>query len=183
MNDDENHNSEGYIFKVVLVGDGAVGKSALIYRYMQSTFMADYLPTIGTQIYTKTVVGTGGSKIKLVVWDISGQPAYHDVRPSYYKGAMAVLLVYDLTRVKTFEDLEGWLGEAKRYASDPVLVLVGNKSDLESERRVSRESGEGYASKIEAQYLETSAKDGSNVAEAFTALADRLVMRISNTVA
>jgi Ras-related protein Rab-1A len=181
MSDDKDHNGEKYIFKVVLIGDGAVGKSALIHRYMQSTFMADYLPTIGSQIYTKTVMGMGETKIKLVVWDISGQPAYNAVRPSYYKGAMAVLLVYDLTRVETFKHVDGWFTEARRYASDPEFILVGNKSDLETQRKVSRESGEEHASKINAPYIETSAKDGSNVAKAFTALADRLVMKISSS--
>jgi small GTP-binding protein len=167
-----------YAFKVILIGDGAVGKTALVHRYMEGRFTADYLPTIGSQVYTKAVVGKGETKIMLVVWDISGQPAFNTIRPSYYRGASAALLVYDLTRIETFKHLDGWLAEARRYASDPEIVLIGNKSDLEQERKVSRESGEDHASKINAPHIVTSAKDGSNVAEAFATLAKRLAMMV-----
>jgi len=171
---------QDYIFKVILIGDGSVGKTSLVRRYMEGKFAADYLPTIGSQIYTK-VVGKGETKITLVVWDISGQPAFTAIRPEYYKGAAAILLVYDLTRSETFQHLDGWLSETKRYSPKPEVVLIGNKSDLETKRRIPQRAGEEYASKIRAPFLETSAKDGSNVAEAFATLADKLVMTISST--
>jgi len=172
---------QDYIFKVILIGDGSVGKTSLVRRYMEGKFGADYLPTIGSQIYTKKVVGKGETKITLVVWDISGQPAFTAIRPEYYKGAAAILLVYDLTRSETFQHLDGWLSETKRYSPKPEVVLIGNKSDLEARRRIPHRAGEEYASKIRAPFLETSAKDGSNVAEAFATLADKLVMTIPST--
>jgi small GTP-binding protein len=178
MGSERNEGNKEYIFKVILIGDGAVGKTSLIRRYMEGKFRADYLPTIGSQIYTKKLVRKGETKITLVVWDISGQPAFTGIRPEYYKGATAILLVYDLTRPETFHHLDGWLNETKRYSSNPEIILIANKSDLEANRKINQKSGEEYASKINAPYLETSAKDGNNVPETFAILADRLVTTI-----
>jgi small GTP-binding protein len=181
MSGEGSHGERQFAFKIVLIGDGAVGKTALVNRFMEGKFRADYLPTIGSQVYTRMVVGKDGTKITLVVWDISGQPAFNTIRPAYYRGAAAILLVYDLTRIETFQHLDGWLDEVKRHSPSPEIILLGNKSDLEAERRVPRKSGEEYASKVRVSYLETSAKDGSNVLEAFAALANRLVMKIPGT--
>jgi small GTP-binding protein len=177
-NTERNGGNREYIFKVILIGDGSVGKTSLIRRYMEGKFKADYLPTIGSQVYTRKILGKDETKITLVVWDISGQPAFTAVRPEYYKGAAAILLVYDLTRPETFQHLGGWLNETKRYSSHPEIILIANKSDLGGKRKIDARLGEEYASKINAPYLETSAKDGSNVSETFAVLADRLVAMI-----
>jgi len=175
----ERSGEKDYAFKAILIGDGAVGKTSLIRRYVEGKFSENYLPTIGSQIYTrtKTLVRKAEARVTLVVWDISGQTAFTKIRSEYYKGAAAILLVFDLTRPETFQHLEGWLNETRRYSPNPEIVLIGNKSDLETKRRVPFKSGEEYASKIKAPYLETSAKYGSNVEEAFTALAERLAMK------
>jgi small GTP-binding protein len=179
MSSERTESNKEYIFKVILIGDGAVGKTSLIRRYMEGKFKADYLTTIGSQVYTKKLVSKSETKITLAVWDISGQPAFAAIRPEYYKGAKAILLVYDLTRPETFHHLDGWLGETKRYSSNPEIILIANKSDLEANRKINRKSGEEYASRINAPYLETSARDGSNVPKTFAILADRLVTEIS----
>ena len=165
---------ERYIFKVILIGDGAVGKTSLIRRYMEGKFEIDYLPTIGTQIYTKTI-GLAGRKIKLVIWDISGQPAFTSVRSDYYRGARGVVLVFDLTRRETYDHLNGWIGETTKYTANPHVVVVGSKSDLEHQRKVTQKVGAEYASGIRAPYIEASAKEGKNVERLFTMLATDLV--------
>ena len=167
---------EGYIFKVILLGDGAVGKTSLVRRFMEGKFKMDYLPTIGAQVYTKVVRDEKeGTSVTLVVWDISGQPAFSNVRSDYYKGAMGVVLMFDLTRSGTFEHLNDWLSEAMRYAKSPRIIVAGSKCDLEHDRKVLQKSGEEFASKIRAPYFETSAKDGRNVEKVFTLLANTLV--------
>lgn len=166
---------ERYIFKVILLGDGAVGKTSLIRRFMEGKFKEDYLPTIGSQIYTKIIQEGKNASVTLVVWDISGQPAFSKIRPDYYKGAKGIVLTFDLTRSRTFEDLDGWVNEVKKYTKTPRIIVAGSKCDLEKDRRVLQKSGEEYASKINAPYLETSAKDGRNVEKVFALLADVLV--------
>lgn len=163
-----------YIFKVILIGDGAVGKTSLVRRYMEGKFTIDYLPTIGTQIYTKTL-GLAGTEIKLVIWDISGQPAFTSVRPDYYRGARGLILVFDLTRPETYEHLEGWINESKKYTVNPHTIVVGSKSDLERQRKITQKAGAAYASKINASYIETSAKEGRNTEKVFTTLAINLL--------
>ncbi|WXG47365.1 MAG: GTP-binding protein [Candidatus Atabeyarchaeum deiterrae] len=178
MNTKKNGADAEYMFKIILVGDGAVGKSSLIRKYMEGKFESDYLPTIGSQIYTKTLSNRTHRKVKLVVWDISGQPVFGIVRPDYYKGATGVLLVFDLTRPETYSHLDGWVEEIRKNTSKPEIIVIGNKSDLEVDRKVSRKSGEAYASKVNGSYLETSAKGGNNVEKTFSDLADRLVENI-----
>jgi small GTP-binding protein len=175
MNEKKEDDKDRYLFKVVLIGDGAVGKTSLVRKFMEGRFKMDYLPTIGTQIYTKDVLGEGDANIKLVVWDISGQPAFSSVRPDYYRGAKGIVLMFDLTRSETFEHLDGWINEAKKYTRSPQVILAGSKCDLERDRKVSLNHGEAYASKIKAPYLETSAKDGKNVEKVFAMLAEMLL--------
>jgi Ras-related protein Rab-8A len=166
---------ERYIFKVVLLGDGAVGKTSLVRRFMEGKFRMDYLPTIGAQVYTKEVQEDEGANVTLVVWDISGQPAFSNIRSDYYKGAMGVVLMFDLTRSRTFEHLDGWLNEVMKYTNSPRIIVAGSKCDLEHSRKVLQKSGEEFASKIRAPYFETSAKDGKNVEKVFAVLAKALV--------
>lgn len=174
MNEYKGEKEERYIFKVILIGDGAVGKTSLVLRYMEGKFEIDYLPTIGTQIYTKTI-GLAGRQIKLVIWDISGQPAFTSVRSDYYRGARGVILAFDLTRPETYEHLNGWINETKKYVPKPHIIVVGSKSDLERQRKVTQKVGEAYASGINAPYIETSAKEDKNVEKLFTTLATDLV--------
>jgi small GTP-binding protein len=175
MNERKGDDKERYVFKVILIGDGAVGKTSLIRKFMEGRFKIDYLPTIGTQIYTKDVLGEGDANVKLVVWDISGQQAFSSVRPDYYKGAKGVVLMFDLTRSETFEHLDGWFNEAMKYTRSPKVILAGSKCDLERDRKISQKYGETYASKIKAPYFETSAKDGKNVEKLFDMLAEMLL--------
>lgn len=164
-----------YVFKVILIGDGAVGKTSLIRRYMQGKFKMDYLPTIGTQIYAKVLQKERDTNVRLVVWDISGQPAFSQIRSGYYREANGILLMFDLTRSETFANLDGWISEVMKYTKTPRIIVAGSKSDLEHDRKVSLKSAEEYASKIGAPYFETSAKDGKNVEKVFALMADVLV--------
>jgi small GTP-binding protein len=147
---------------------------------MEGKFRIDYLPTIGAQIYTKVIQDEGGASAKLVVWDISGQPAFRSIRSDYFKGARGIVLVFDLTRPETLEHLESWVNEAVKYTRTPKIVVAGSKFDLEHDRKVLQKTGEEYASKVNGKYLETSAKDGKNVEKLFTVLTD-LLMKDSNS--
>jgi len=180
MTDTTRADQEQYIFKVILLGDGAVGKTSLIRKYMEGKFRIDYLPTIGAQIYTKIIKDGKGTGAKLVIWDISGQPAFKGIRSDYYKGATGIILVFDLTRPETLEHLDVWVNEAMKYTKAPRIIVAGSKFDLEHDRKVLEKSGEVYASKVNGKYLETSAKDGKNVEKLFTVLTD-LLIRDSNS--
>jgi small GTP-binding protein len=175
LTETDSADGERYIFKVILIGDGAVGKTSLIRRFMQGKFKIDYLPTIGTQIYAKVLQKGRDANVKLVVWDISGQPAFSQIRSDYYKGAKGILLMFDLTRSETFEHLDGWINEVMKYTKTPRIIVAGSKSDLENDRKVTLKSAEEYASKIDAPYFETSAKDGKNVEKVFSLMADLIV--------
>jgi small GTP-binding protein len=163
-----------YVFKIAVVGDYAVGKTSLISRFIQRKFLKEYKPTLGVNLILKELEITDKTDkpllCNLVLWDIAGQERYQSVRKLYYKGCSAAMLVYDVTRKDTFNNLETlWVKDySENTTGDRVFVIVGNKADLEDIRKVSTEDGEELKERIGAvQFLETSAKDGTNVDDAF----------------
>eukprot|EP01096_Ripella_sp_DP13-Kostka_P016652 TRINITY_DN817_c0_g1_i1.p1 TRINITY_DN817_c0_g1~~TRINITY_DN817_c0_g1_i1.p1 ORF type:complete len:198 (+),score=79.14 TRINITY_DN817_c0_g1_i1:104-697(+) len=157
-----------YLFKYIIVGDQAVGKSCLLLRFTDNRFQPVHDLTIGVEFGSRTVK-IDSNQIKLQIWDTAGQEKFRSITRSYYRGAAGALLVYDITRRETFDHLQSWLEDCRRYSNhNIVIMLIGNKCDLESERAVSKEEGAAFAAKNGLTFLETSAKTSDNVEEAFT---------------
>ncbi|MFX0067715.1 MAG: Rab family GTPase [Promethearchaeota archaeon] len=164
-----------YVFKTLLLGDGAVGKTSLISQFTKGFIKKDYKMTIGVDIFSKTV-NTDEGTVKLSVWDLAGQERFKAVRSAFFGGTAGALLVFDLTRIVTFRNLVGWLEELYKYGSpNAPVVLIGNKVDLPHLREVRREDAEWFAQEIGSEYIETSAKTGEHVEEAFNTLTTEMV--------
>ncbi|XP_019186765.1 PREDICTED: ras-related protein RGP1-like [Ipomoea nil] len=156
-----------YVFKVVLIGDSAVGKSQLLARFSRDDFSIDSKATIGVEFQTRTVV-IDDKSVKAQIWDTAGQERYRAVTSAYYRGALGAMLVYDITKRQTFDHIARWLEELRGHADkNLVIILVGNKTDLESDRVVSTEDAKEYAEKENLFFIETSALDSTNVETAF----------------
>jgi len=160
--------SEPLLLKVVIVGDGTVGKTSLIRRYCEGKFHASRVATIGVDFYTQRVHLPGGS-VKLSIWDMAGQERFEVVRAGFYRGSMAAALVYDVTSMPSLANLKRWRDEVLRSAPGQALLVVGNKVDLE--RRVRPELARAAASYLGGPYLETSALTGEGVVGLFETLA------------
>jgi len=162
----------GYTFKLVIVGAGAVGKTALLNRYIKRVFLEDYKMTIGVQFLFKSfffdTAEKTGAKVSCQIWDMGGQQSFRFLRPSWYKGAKGVLLLFDITRMTTFEDLPKWVNEIKKYTVDCPIIIIGNKSDLKGLRGVDKHEARRFAKANQSVYIETSAKTGKNVDIAFS---------------
>lgn len=163
----DNEQSEDYIFKIVLLGDSAVGKSNLLSRYTKNEFSRNSKATIGVEFQAKTLQ-IDNKEIKAQIWDTAGQERFRAVTSAYYRGAVGALLVYDISRRQTFQNICRWLEELRMH-SDPgiVTMLVGNKSDLKEARKVSVDDGAALAQSEDMFFMETSALDSTNVSIAF----------------
>eukprot|EP01089_Gocevia_fonbrunei_P009011 TRINITY_DN2089_c0_g1_i1.p1 TRINITY_DN2089_c0_g1~~TRINITY_DN2089_c0_g1_i1.p1 ORF type:complete len:201 (+),score=41.24 TRINITY_DN2089_c0_g1_i1:94-696(+) len=156
-----------YLFKYIIVGDTAVGKSCLLLQFTDKRFQPVHDLTIGVEFGSRTLT-IDDNQVKLQIWDTAGQEKFRSITRSYYRGAAGALLVYDITRRDTFEHLTSWLEDCRKYSnSNIVIMLIGNKSDLEAKRQVTREEGESFAKEHNLLFLETSAKTADNVEEAF----------------
>lgn len=171
-------NEYDHLIKLLMLGDSAVGKSALLVRFCENTFDANFVVTIGVDFKHRTI-NRGGRRLRLQVWDTAGQERFRTITPAYYRSAMGVILVYDITEEQSFRNIEVWVNNLNQHgSSDCDRILVGNKSDLAEKRRsVSTERGKKLADKFGMLFFETSAKEGSNVEKAFAGLADKVVER------
>ena len=160
--------------KVVLLGDTGVGKSSLVLRFVTENFKEYSESTIGASFMSKVEV-IDGVAYKYQIWDTAGQEKYHSLAPMYYRGAAAAIVVYDITNKMSFEKTQRWVEELQRHGPDNiVLVVAGNKADLEDKRVVMKNEAHTYADSIGAIFLETSAKTGQSVAAAFKGICERL---------
>ncbi|KAL6558804.1 Ras-related protein Rab11D [Orobanche minor] len=156
-----------YVFKVVLIGDSAVGKSQILSRFARDEFSLDSKATIGVEFQTRTLVIQHKS-VKAQIWDTAGQERYRAVTSAYYRGSVGAMLVYDITKHQTFDHIPRWLEELRSHADkNIVIILVGNKSDLEDQRAVPTEEAKEFAQKEGLFFLETSALEATNVEDAF----------------
>ncbi|KAL3740895.1 hypothetical protein ACJRO7_022082 [Eucalyptus globulus] len=163
----EDGQAEDYLFKIVLIGDSAVGKSNLLARFARDEFYPNSKSTIGVEFQTQKL-NIDGKEIKAQIWDTAGQERFRAVTSAYYRGAVGALLVYDISRRQTFDSVGRWLNELHTYSDMNVItVLVGNKSDLKDAREVSAAEGKTLAEAQGLFFMETSALDSSNVAAAF----------------
>ncbi|KAG5609110.1 hypothetical protein AABB24_007431 [Solanum stoloniferum] len=157
-----------YVFKVVLIGDSAVGKSQILARFARNEFSLDSKATIGVEFQTRTLVIQHKS-VKAQIWDTAGQERYRAVTSAYYRGAVGAMLVYDITKRQTFDHIPRWLEELRAHADrNIVIILIGNKTDLKDQRAVPTEDAKEFAQKEGLFFLETSAMEATNVEDAFS---------------
>nr|XP_057934612.1 ras-related protein Rab-19-like [Doryrhamphus excisus] len=174
----EHDDSFDYLFKIILIGDSNVGKTCVVQNFRSGVFSEKQQNTIGVDFTVRTL-DIEGKKVKMQVWDTAGQERFRTITQSYYRSAHGAMITYDITKRSTFESVAGWIQEVELYgAANVVLVLIGNKCDLEDEREVLFEEACSRAKErgILAA-LETSAKDGQNVEEAFMMMARELLSR------
>jgi small GTP-binding protein len=164
--------SAKYIIKLCLLGDGAVGKTSLVRRFVFDVFDDKYIMSFGTKVSKKSMK-VEGSTMDLMVWDILGQKTHVALHEAYYKGAAGALAVCDFTRPDTMRSLKGWLGSFRSVVGDKPVLILGNKSDLE--KTFTLAELKEYAKSIGCEAFETSAKTGLNVENAFAAIGKRLL--------
>ncbi|CAD5312225.1 unnamed protein product [Arabidopsis thaliana] len=179
-----------YLFKVVLIGDSGVGKSNLLSRFTRNEFCLESKSTIGVEFATLSSFLTGlfvefsceveGRTVKAQIWDTAGQERYRAITSAYYRGALGALLVYDVTKPTTFENVSRWLKELRDHAdSNIVIMLIGNKTDLKHLRAVATEDAQSYAEKEGLSFIETSALEALNVEKAFQTILSEVYRIIS----
>ncbi|PKI83363.1 ras GTPase [Malassezia vespertilionis] len=170
-----------YLFKLLLIGDSGVGKSCLLLRFADDTYTESYISTIGVDFKIRTIE-LEGKTVKLQIWDTAGQERFRTITSSYYRGAHGIIVVYDITDEATFTNVKQWLQEIERYACEGVnKLLVGNKADLGSSRAVEYEAAKQFADGLNIPFLETSAKDATNVEQAFLTMAKQIKDRMGAT--
>ncbi|XP_059485289.1 ras-related protein Rab-31 [Neocloeon triangulifer] len=157
--------------KIVVLGAQGVGKTSLVVRYIGKMFSHHISPTIGASFFT-CKINLDNTRIKLQVWDTAGQERFRAMAPMYYRNANAALLVFDITQVHSFEAVRMWVKELQKNVPEPmVMCLVGNKTDLASERRVSRDEAQQFAQTMGAAYFESSALQDYGIEEIFLSTA------------
>lgn len=172
-----NKNAYDCLAKILLIGDSSVGKTNLTLRFCDNEFKPSYISTIGIDFRIRTIL-INGSKVKTQVWDTAGQERFRTITTAYYRGAHGILLVYDITNRQTFSNINNWLNQLKLHSRENIaLILVGNKTDLESNRQVSFEEGQNKANEFGCNFYETSCKSAENVETCFISL----VTQIYNT--
>jgi len=163
-------------YKILILGDPAVGKSCFLARYVENTFENVYMSTAGMDYKYKDVELGDGKLIKLQIWDTAGQERYRTLTTNLYKGAVGIVLIYDITNKKTFENVRSWITSIEEETSKKIiLILVGNKADLKDERKVQKEEGEDIAKEFNLPFFESSAQSGLNVKSVFETLAKLIV--------
>ena len=164
-----------YLFKYLVIGNSGIGKSCLLIRFTDDTFSDSYVTTIGVDFKIKTL-DIDGKSCKLQIWDTAGQERFRNIISSYYRGAQGIMLVYDITDLESFQNLNSWLIEIEKNASKNVYkILVGNKCDMENERKVTVEQGKDFAAQYGMKFFETSAKNSTNVNEAFITMTQEIM--------
>uniref|UniRef100_A0A0K0EPN1 Ras-related protein Rab-10 n=2 Tax=Strongyloides stercoralis TaxID=6248 RepID=A0A0K0EPN1_STRER len=165
------------LFKLLLIGDSGVGKTCILYRFSDDAFNTHFISTIGIDFKIKTIE-LGGKKVKLQIWDTAGQERFHTITTSYYRGAMGIMLVYDITNARSFDNIQKWLRNIQEHASEDVVVmLLGTKCDMADRRVISRERGQQLAIEHNIRFMETSAKANINIDEAFYDLAGAILSK------
>jgi small GTP-binding protein len=159
-------NQNEYLLKICAIGSGSVGKTSLIRRFAEGKFETNYLPTLGVDITTKKIQ-VDNNQVKLILVDTAGQEFFGKLRPSYYRGASACLIMFALNDKKSFDTVPDWLAEFRRHIPDSTIpiALAGNKKDLEEQRKVSADEGKSMAKNHDMTYYETSAKVGGTEIE------------------
>ena len=169
-----------HLVKLLLIGNSGVGKTSLLLRYVDDTFSTTFITTIGIDFRIKTI-DINGKRVKLQIWDTAGQERFRTIAVSYYRGAMGILVVFDVTNRSSFTNLSEWLEHIKTYAqADIEKVLVGNKCDLTEQRTVTEDEAKEYAKTLGVPLLQTSSKAGTNISEIFELLASLIIKKMAS---
>jgi len=171
-----------YQFRLIVVGDSTVGKSALLRAFTDGKFTEVCDPTVGVDFFARLIEVKDGVRVKLQLWDTAGQERFRTITWSYYRNSVGALLLYDISRRSSFEHLVEWLFEARRHIEPgrAIFEVVACKVDLESNRVVSTEEGKAFADSYGLSFIETSAKTGFNVEKAFTTIAQQIYEKIQS---
>jgi small GTP-binding protein len=164
-----------YLFKVPFVGDGGVGKTSFVLRYVQRKFFQEYKMTIGVDFQVKSEQLPDGTLVKVQLWDTGGQERFTSIRSMYYRGSSGFVFLFDVTNRRSFENLDRWFDEIYKHVPDARIVLIGNKIDLASQRVISTGEGQNYALSKGVLFAEASAKTGEGVSEAMRKLLELMV--------
>ena len=161
--------------KFIIIGSSGVGKTALLKRLVEDSFNDESQSTIGVE-FDSTIIQVDDRQVKLQIWDTAGQERFRSIAKAYFRNAVGVLLVYDITERKTFDDLSTWLNDVRALCDPNVVVqMIGNKADMTNSRVVSLTEAENFSEHHQISYLETSAKGGNNVKEAFIRTAAQIL--------
>ncbi|KAL4746197.1 hypothetical protein BDW72DRAFT_185441 [Aspergillus terricola var. indicus] len=160
-----------FLIKLLLIGDSGVGKSCCLLRFSEDSFTPSFITTIGIDFKIRTIE-LDGKRVKLQIWDTAGQERFRTITTAYYRGAMGILLVYDVTDERSFQNIRTWFSNVEQHASEGVhKILIGNKCDWEEKRAVTTEQGQQLADELGIPFLEVSAKNNINIEKAFYNLA------------
>jgi len=170
------------MFKLLIIGNSAVGKTSFLFRYADDSYTSAFVSTVGIDFKVKTVQ-RNNKRVKLQIWDTAGQERYRTITTAYYRGAMGFLLMYDITNEDSFNAVQDWATQIKTYSWDSAQVmLVANKADMENERVVSTERGEELARQLGFDFFETSAKENLNVSQSFDRLVDVICDKMAESL-
>ena len=178
MTDDPDNYEQ--LYKIIIIGDSGVGKSNILGRYLHNEFKHDTKSTVGVEFGSKQLK-VDGVNIKLQIWDTAGEERYRAITSAYYKGSKGCFIVYDITSEISFENVEKWYEEIRKSAEKEIsVILVGNKCDLENERKVSIELGQSKAKNLNSPFFETSALNNTNIVTAFQSISENIYNRCKN---
>ena len=171
--EDENINYE-LLYKIIIIGDAAVGKSNILTRYSKNEFSENTKSTVGVELGVK-FIKVKGVNAKIQIWDTAGEERYRSITSSYYKGSHGCFIVYDITNESSFDNVEKWYEYVQKEAGKNIsIILVGNKCDLENERKITKEKGQEKAKNLKCAFFETSALSGVNISEIFEELTNNI---------
>ncbi|CAD8128805.1 unnamed protein product [Paramecium sonneborni] len=177
MYDDEDYD---ILMKIIIVGDSGVGKTNLVNRFTQQTFLDDSKPTVGVEFFSRNI-DIMGKTIKAQVWDTAGQEKFRAITHAYYRGAVGAMICYDITKEQSFLNVEKWMDELRDHGdSNLMMMLIGTKCDLESKRVVRIEDGAQKALQYNMAFLETSSLKAVNVGKAFSVLLEKIYVGVDN---
>ncbi|MEE9378186.1 MAG: Rab family GTPase [Candidatus Lokiarchaeia archaeon] len=169
-----------YIIKICLLGEANVGKTSLVYRFIENKFRENYKSTLGVNLLKKDMEIEQYGDVSAQIWDLGGQESFRSLRSLYLEGANGAFVVYDMTSKNTFEKIDEWVHDFRDAREDAPIILIGNKSDLEKQIKITESESREYANKNNLGMVITSAKTGQNVEEAFIELTKKILDQISN---
>ena len=179
MKEEESDNYE-QLYKIIIIGDSGVGKSNILGRYLNNEFREDTKSTVGVEFGSKRLM-LENIAIKLQIWDTAGQERYRAITSAYYKGSKGCFIVYDITNKQSFDDIQKWYEEIKRSGDKDIsIILVGNKCDLEKERKISSEMAKNKAKEMNCAFYETSALSNIMIKDVFKIMCENIYNKIKN---
>jgi len=173
-------NNYHYLFKYIIIGDSSVGKSNILMKFAHNKFSDEYQATIGVEFGAKNIE-IDSRVYRIQIWDTAGQENFRSITRSYYKNSVCALVVYDVTKKKSFENVQKWIQDVQAQSPKTILIfLVGNKIDLEEQRVISFDEGNNFAAQNGIRFTETSAKTGEGIEELFKMTVEHIVKNMDN---